>query len=175
MKRRAAGVLVIALAFAVGVLVPGATGARVHSAGPPAAPPNGVYTCDWIAVHPAEALQARVTCDPAVIAGTTALPVAPLNGLVQPMTVSTDVPVGARVGQGVFAWGNGGYTYYYTYNGKYSPADFTRYVKDDYGVNHYPQRDYDTSLHTVSFPSGFYYWGAQNHSDTPQQWHIVWG
>lgn len=179
MRRKSlASLLVVAAAIAVGVLVPHAAAgpaASVAASAPPPMPPNGVYTCDWIAAHPSAALQARVTCDPAVIAGAKALPIPPQGDVMQPMLTSTDVPVGARVGQGVFAWSDGGYTNYYEYYGKYSPADYTRYVKDEYGVNHYPQEEWDTSNHRVSFPTGFYFWGAQNHSATPQQWHVTWG
>ena len=61
-------------------------------------PPNGVYTCPWIATHPAAASLAQVTCDPSVFApaisssgfGASSSPTAPVSMESPRMLDSTD-------------------------------------------------------------------------------------
>jgi hypothetical protein len=139
----------------------------------PAFPPNGVYTCDWIAAHPAAAAAARVTCDPVVFsAGMSALdtmaPATPDANGCQPVPAG-----GGRVGKGVWAWLS---TYEYAnvwqWVGHYSPSWYTWYIKKTNGTTQVWGENYDTSAHSVGVPSNVYTWGAQNHSDTAQNWTV---
>src|SRR5689334_15172084 len=103
---------VAAAAVFVAIVAPGNPSAGYASS--TSLPPHGIYTCSWVASHPAAAADARVTCDPAVFfsaqpnaaeAGTAtglgdlAPPALPDANGCQP--VPND---GGRVGKGVYAW-----------------------------------------------------------------------
>lgn len=138
-------------------------------------PPNGVYTCDWIAAHPAAAAQAGVTCDPSIFfAAASARPAAggpPITPLSQGCVYLPSSPT--RAGQGVFAWSSYQYSTYWGWYGIYSPADYTWYVQTSGGTYAYGNV-YDTNSYYLGVPANIYRWGAQNHSSTAQQWFVCW-
>lgn len=152
--------------------------ASSSSAAAPATPPNGIYTCDWIAHNPAAAAQAHVTCDPAVFFAAMAAPPT-LAEIAAPQTslqVCPYVPNGYRVGKGVFAWSDYYSTTYWQWRGLYSPANYTWYIQGYDGLNYVHGDNYDTSWHEqTGLMSYTYRWGAQNHSDTAQQWQTCVG
>jgi len=166
--------------LALAAVVAGAICSKPASAAP-AESANGVITCAWIAHNPVTASRAQVTCDPAVFR---AAMTAPLGRVESPTVVTasgcsvpTDVPNGARVGQGVFAWSNYYNTTTFEWRGVYSPSDYTWYIQGINGINYLHGSDADTAWHD---PGGIlswytYRWGAQNHSSTAQQWKICIG
>jgi hypothetical protein len=159
--------LTISSLAAISIASPTATGAlRLTS------PPNGVYTCSWIASHPAAAAAARVTCDPTVFfaatsSSATETPVTPMNTDCQPVPNG-----GGRVGKGVFAWSTYQYAHIWQIKGNYSPSYYTWYVQKTNGVNYVYNVEFDTATHTVGVPNNIYRMGAQNHSETAQNWNV---
>lgn len=150
-----------------------------NAAAAPPAPPNGVYTCDWIAHNPAAAMEAHVTCDPATFFAALAAPPTTTEAAATPQTatqVCPYVPNGYRVGKGVFAWSDYYNTTYWQWRGIYSPANYTWYIQGLDGLNYVHGDNYDTSWHQQSGLLYYTYrWGAQNHSDTAQQWQTCVG
>src|SRR4051812_38759046 len=123
----------------LGTLVVGTASAAKPTAA--AFPPNGVYTCNWITLHPAAAAQAQVTCDPAAFSVTMSAP-APIAGpsvaiLASPDIIeSTDcwnIPEGGgSVSPGVFAWSSFEYSNWWTWNANNAPngpIDYTWYIQ----------------------------------------------
>lgn len=143
----------------------------------PSLPPNGVYTCGWIADHPDAAAQARVTCDLSTF--TAAVSASPVQfagpGPVSPLSVGCQyVPSSGSVGQGVYAWGTYQYSTYWGWYGFNSPADYTWYVQRSGAVTYTWGNVSDTNVHSVGVPANIYRWGAQNHSSTAQRWDVCW-
>lgn len=107
-----------------------------------ALPPNGVYTCDWIAGHPAAAAQAQVSCDPSVFFGAVSAPM-PIAGppammLASPNTIDSsdcwNIPEGGgSVGPGVYAWSSWEYANWWTWVANNAwpdgPIDYTWYIQ----------------------------------------------
>jgi len=166
---------IVALLAIAGVLAASVAVSTSAAAGRSAAfPPNGVYTCDWIAAHPAAASAARVTCDPAVFSAAMS---SPLSGAASPdsllSTGCQPVPNGGgNVGQGVFAWSTYEYAHVWQIKGNNSPSDYTWYVKKTDGTTQAWNTESDTATHTVGVPFNVYRMGAQNHSGTPQNWTV---
>lgn len=172
--------VLVAVAFALsGIAASGASAA-------PGGPPNGIFTCGWIAAHSAEALQDHVTCDPSVFYAAMAgkLPgdqaparrVAVHSSTKRAASSCPFVPNGNRVGQGVFAWSDYFYTTYFNYGGSYSPADYTWYIQLYPTTNVLHNEVYDTGWYQQpGLTYGDYRWGAQNHSSTAQEWQICEG
>lgn len=96
-------------------------------------PPNGVWTCGYIAKHPAEAAAAFVSCDqrgPVTVPG-----VAPVDASLSTLSPCGRVPASGGVSQGVYAWTQ---NYHYFNYFSYSPAViqlFTWYVQKQNGSN----------------------------------------
>lgn len=137
-------------------------------------PPNDIYTCDWIAAHPAAAIQAAVTCDPSVFfAASESLALATAPGAGPDANGCQPVPNnGSRVGQGVFAWSTYEYANDWVFYGNYSPADYTYYIQKTDGTNVVQQRITDVIAHEIGVQANIYRWGAQNHSSTAQSWEV---
>jgi hypothetical protein len=132
LSRRSHPILALFCACVVGLIATASSTARDASA----VPPNGVFTCKWIAAHPTAALQARVTCDPKTFAlATTGAP-----HMMQAQEVSTlsqgcaFVPNTGRVGQGVFAWTSYQYSNQWSWQGEWNPSDYTWYIKRTNGT-----------------------------------------
>ncbi|TML59864.1 MAG: hypothetical protein E6G22_12380, partial [Actinobacteria bacterium] len=73
---------------------------------PSGGPPGGVWTCDYIAAHPAAASAALVSCNGSVPAGATATssPLLPASGDFLDVPPCKYVPLGGgKVGTGVYA------------------------------------------------------------------------
>jgi hypothetical protein len=140
-------------------------------------PPDGIYTCSWIAGHPAAALAAGVTCDPLTFFTQMAAPVtAP-----QPVTVTPDatgchaLPAdGSRVGYGVYAWSAYEYSNWWQWNAQYGPANYEWYIQDTSGQNVLFHHEYDTAVHQRNTPGAANWrWGGHNVSrDTAENWWI---
>ena len=143
----------------------------------PASPPNGVYTCTWIAAHPLAASQARVSCDQSAFASGVPLTTAGIGaGSFAPDSIDATgcqyVPAAGTVGKGVFAWSTYEYANHWNYSGSNSPADYTWYLQHTDGSNYVSGNVFDTYVHETFVPANVYRWGAQNHSTTSQQWYV---
>jgi hypothetical protein len=156
--------------------------ACVASAASTTAPPNGVYTCSWIATHPAESLVARVTCDPTVFALatapdavatlTTGVP-GPTSGGVRPYSSAcTYIPNVGNIGQGVFGWSGYEYTNNFDFTPTYTPVTYTYYVQKSGGVAYTSGNEYDQYTHSVGLPTNIYRWGVQNRSSQANNWYL---
>jgi hypothetical protein len=146
-------------------------------------PPNGVYTCPWIATHPSEALAARVTCDATMFALVTApSPVARLTADVPETSTSagmtpdslgcTYVPNSGNIGQGVFGWTGYEYSNHWEFTPTYSPDTYTYYIQTSGGNPYTSGNEYDPYTHTVNVPANIYRWGVQNHSTQVNNWYV---
>jgi hypothetical protein len=117
-----------------------------------ALPPNGVYTCGWIATHPAAAARARVTCDASVFfsAMRQSPPIAGsvVTALASPDTIDStgcwDIPEdGSRISPGVYAWSSWEYANRWSWAAHYGPpVDYTWYIQKVW-ANHCPLRPLD--------------------------------
>lgn len=145
----------------------------------PLAPPNGLYTCDWIAQNLVTATEARVTCDPATFRAALTAPLTASEATAPPQTatqVCPYVPNGYRVGKGVFAWSDYYNTTYWQWRGLYSPANYTWYIQGINGLNYLNGTNIDTAWDSRGGLMYYTYrWGAQNHSTTAQQWQTCVG
>lgn len=155
------------LALWVGVL--SAAFLAATPAGAATSPPNGVYTCSWIAANPAAAAEARVGCGdlastPTRVSEPSASPLA--QGC-------QNVPASGSVGKGVFAWS----TYEYATSWAWSTnlggtVNYTWYIQQTTGVNYTHGDVFDNHLYQIGVPGNVYRWGAQNHSTSAQSWHV---
>jgi hypothetical protein len=170
MSRRFAASALGLVALIALVIVASATAATKHATA--SGPPNGVWTCRYIAAHPAQAAAASVSCSPrgpARARATRVLAFMPMTAL----SPCARVPVSGAVGRGVYAWGNFQYFNYFSY----SPAVieyFTWYVQKHDGTNVQWGSDYQTNSHPVNVGSNYYRWGAQNNGDYAQSWVWCW-
>lgn len=165
----------------VTVLAVGATlsmATRVHAAPPQGSitPPNDVYTCDWIARHPAAAAAAQVTCDPNARppAGSSVFssPIGASPASIEAQGCQWVPNGGAKVGQGVFAWSQFEYSNYWNYSVYAdSSPNYTWYLQRPDGTNYTHGTVTDFSVHNVGVPANNYRWGAQNHSAVPAHWY----
>jgi hypothetical protein len=144
-------------------------------------PPNGVYTCDWIAAHSAEALQAGVTCDAAVFFSAMSSPIAgPASAIVvSPNVIDSsdcwDVPEnGTRIGPGVFTWSSWEYSHYWNWYPYYGPPfDYTWYIQKPGPTTVKYDRVTDGGVHEWTLAaSNNYRWGAQNHTNPAQSFSV---
>lgn len=174
MSRRFAASALGFVAVIALVLVPSATAATKPARA--SGPPNGVWTCRYIAAHPAQAAAASVSCDPRGPVRARARARAPRVLAFTPLTALSPcarVPASGAVSRGVYAWGNFQYFNYFSY----SPAVleyFTYYVQKMNGTNVQWGTDYQTNSHPVSVGSNYYRWGAQNNGDYVQSWVWCW-
>jgi hypothetical protein len=138
-------------------------------------PPDGVYTCSWIADHRAAAKRAGVSCDPADFFSGQHVSAREPGSVTALSQGCTNVPVGGgRVGQGVFAWTTYQYSNKWGWYGRYSPAYYTYYLQKSGNVTYTWGQIFDTGSYILGAPSNIYRWGAQNHSSTPQSWYVCW-
>lgn len=131
-------------------------------------PKNGVWTCGYIATHPAEAAAALVSCDPR---GPVTVPGS--DPVFSPLTPCARAPASGDVSQGVFAWT--GYTYFNYFS--YSPGVvqlFTYYVQKQDGTNVQSGQDTQTNSHPVNVGANNYRLGAQNNGSHVQHWTFCW-
>lgn len=145
----------------------------------PATPPGGIYTCDWIAAHPAEAARAGVTCSPVpppVMPGADSTLVDPTSigrvasGPDSLLYTCFRLPSSGEVGQGVWAWSNGyPYTSYWDIN-SYFAHDYHWYIQNVGGTNVHVEHITDASIHSKSVGSNYHRTGAQNHASTAVHW-----
>jgi hypothetical protein len=141
---------------------------------PPGGPPGGVWTCAYIAAHPAEAAAALVSCDargPVTVPGVTPAVTSSVNAAATPCA---RVPASGDVSQGVFAWMQS-YPYFNYFS--YSPSVtqlFTYYVQKQNGQNVQSGQDTQTNSHPVSVGANYYRLGAQNNAPVFQHWVFCW-
>lgn len=162
----------------LGVLLVVAPGAGARGTG--STPPNGIYTCSWIAAHPAEALAARVTCDASMFLVATAPSALAVltDGLQAPLGATPDaygctyVPTSGNIGQGVFAWSGYEYANQWQFTPTYSPNTYTYYIQRTGGVTYTWGDIYDPYTHTVGVPANIYRWGVQNRSSQVNNWYV---
>jgi hypothetical protein len=170
MSRRFAASALGFVALIALVLVASATAATKQARA--SGPPHGVWTCGYIAAHPAQAAAASVSCSargPVRARGHRVLAFMPMTAL----SPCARVPASGAVGQGVFAWGNFQYYNYFSY----SPAVieyFTYYVQKQDGTNVQWGTDYQTNSHAVNVGANYYRWGAQNNAAYAQSWVWCW-
>jgi hypothetical protein len=172
--------------WTVGVLAIAAlvcTGAALAAGGPAAkrppsgGPPGNVWTCDYIAAHPAEAAAALVSCDGSVPAGATSTASSPLA----PTTLDTAdvapckyVPLGGGyVSPGVYAWSDLDYMNLYSY----APQTiqwFHYWVQKTDGTTIQQGDDNVANEHYTPGGYNYLYWGARNDGYTVQRWNYCW-
>lgn len=182
-SRRAAVLLLIAGSLIGMALV--STGSAVASKGP-LRPPGNVYTCPWIAEHPVEAAQARVSCDPGEFMKTGRPSLAQVFGSFSPLEDGSAWVPGPhdyeKIGQGVFSWTSYKYTnwwgwygwgpqtmsFYYTWYVQ-KPGNITKVygsINDWGGLNY----THDTGIITANN----HRWGVQNHTSGARNWALSW-
>lgn len=179
MTRLPLRVVLLAVVSVTGIL--GAT-TVARATATPSLPPNGVYTCAWIADHPADAASAGVTCSsqaPPIPPNSpstfpeTLNPIAAVAPLDQ--TVCGRLPAGTtRVGEGVFAWTQFYvYSNYWDING-YVAYNYTWYVQKTDGTNKFHELVTDAGIHGTppDLPANNYRAGAQNHASVPVYWVV---
>lgn len=161
--------LLIVLTIALVLAAPSTLGAQSATTKPPlqpggAQPPDGVYTCAWIADHAVEAAAARVSCDPT--------PPKRFNFGFAPDASGCQYLPGpnTKVGQGVFTWSTFEYANYWDINSIFA-ADYTWYVQKTDGTNVYSHPWTDTTVHSTRPAANTYRSGAQNHSVTPDRYY----
>lgn len=150
------------------------------------APPGNVYTCSWIAEHPAAAAAAGVTCDPAVFFMETG-PASQVGAAqiddgptltASPDSLCNHIPGGGvLVGKGVYAWSNYEYTDYWNFFGVQSPYNYEWYLQKLDGTNQYhgsysspPDPDPLHEKSNLGFTNRRF--GGHNLSSTAQEWYV---
>ena len=141
----------------------------------PLMPPGNVYTCPWIAAHPVEAAEARVSCDSGLFEEVGS-PTTALFGSFAPAGGPIWVPASGYVGQGVFAWSAYKYSNYWEWYAEASfPNDYTWYVQKPGDITKVFGRIFDDLPHNSGVISANNHrWGAQNHIDGPRRWRVSW-
>ncbi len=134
-------------------------------------PPNGIYTCDWIAANPAAAAQARVTCDPAVFFAwrSTQAPQRPFNSV-----GCQYVPASGKVGYMVYAWSTYEYSHDWRFTDLTAAPGYIWHLQITPGGTDYTGGGpyYDNFEHNSLDPLDTYRWGAQNLSRTSANWQL---
>lgn len=137
----------------------------------------GIYTCEWIANNPTAAAQARVTCSLSQFFAAAPLPAA----VVRPAGPTSIDATGCvfvpdfpnRVGPGVFAWSDYKYANDWTFYPEYGPpVDYTAYVQKLDGTNKISHEFNDFTHRNFHVPANNDRWGAQNHINPAQEWHV---
>lgn len=167
--------LVLLCGFVALVFVSTAPSLPIKARGP-LMPPGDVYTCPWIAAHPVEAAEARVSCDPRFFAEVGS-PTTALLGAFAPADSGTAwVPASGYVGQGVFAWTSYKYTNDWGWYAEASfPNDYTWYVQKPGDITKVYGRVFDDVPHNTGIiSSNNHRWGAQNHVNGPRRWSVTW-
>ena len=181
MYARITRVSVGALAIAALVCSSAALAAGGHAAKrpPSGGPPGGVWTCDYIAAHPAEAAAALVSCDGSIPAGASAGSVAssalsPTSGDFLDVPPCKYVPLGGGyVSPGVYAWSD----LHYLDTFSYSPQTiqwFHWWLERQDGSAAMQGDDNVTNSHTNPGGYNYFYWGARNDGTTVQRWYYCW-
>jgi len=143
-----------------------------HAASGGHLPPGGVYTCAWIAGHPADAAAASVSCDsqpPPIVPDGSGTSLARRNSLLpDSMEVCGSLPAGGgKVGKGVWAWTpEYHYSNYWDIGIATAAPYYTWYIQKVDGTNVYNQTVTDSAIHSHFLASNYYRGGAQNHSST---------
>jgi hypothetical protein len=163
--------------FADGLAVVSANAAVSQATAPWLAPDNQVFTCDWIAQHPAAAAHWLVSCDPAgpppsAVAVASAAP----SGGVGILANSCQWSPGGNqyASTNVFAWT----TYEYATNWDWfvhtnpanQPLAFHWYLQKTGGVGYLNGTESPPSSITV--PGQPYRWGAMNEGYYPTAWDV---
>ncbi|MEA2494888.1 MAG: hypothetical protein QOJ29_2799 [Thermoleophilaceae bacterium] len=151
-------------------------GAYGAGGGVRANPPNGIYTCDWIANHPTAAAAAGVSCSstPPPISAQDPMVILPASTFgrdtLDSGTYCFRLPTSGYVGKGVFAW-TAGYPYSQSWSIiGYVAYDYTWYVQNSGGTNVHVEAITDSYDHST-FPGWNYYReGAQNHANANVYW-----
>lgn len=144
---------------------------------PSGGPPGGVWTCDYIAAHQAEASAALVSCNGTVPAGATApssSPLGPTSGDYLDVPPCKYVPLGGgKVGTGVYAWSD----LHYLNQFSYAPDVvewFHWWLEKQDGTAVLQGDDNVANTHTNPGGYNYFYWGARNDGPTPQRWYYCW-
>jgi len=147
----------------------------------PLRPPGNVYTCPWIADHPVEAAQARVTCDPDAFMQTGLPTLALALGSFAPFDTGSAWVPGADqyVGQGVFAWTSYKYTNWWGWYAGYANPnthDYTWYIQKPGNITKAYGRVFNDGFYETppNFGANNHRWGAQNHVNAPRHWAVFW-
>ncbi len=171
--------LVVLAACAAGA----ALAAGVASADRAKLPPNGVYTCKWIAAHPLAAAQARVTCDASVFFAAMSSPISGPSAAILASPDSIDstgcwyIPAGARISPGVYAWSAWEYANDWSWFANFGPpVDYTWYIQKSGPVTLNFDRVTDLGHadhnHALRYPTGnVRRLGFQNWVYPTQQWY----
>lgn len=162
--------------FAAALLFLGFAAGTASARGPFLLPPDGVYTCAWIAENPTAAAAAQVTCDPAVFSARMASLSAPSGSEALMDSGSQYLPsASTRAGQGVFVWTSYKYVTSWSWYGIFGDPYYTWYIQKTGDQTYTYGPVIDTDVHQQGVPANIYRWGAQNHSSVPQRWFVVWG
>lgn len=146
-------------------------------------PPNGVFTCSWIAAHPAAATAFAVSCSPDMQnAGADPATVATIQGQIaralgRSLASQGDVrvPAAGAISHGVYAATSAQYSVRWGWTDASQSETFYWYVKrNDDSI-----RDSGFSLGggggTTNLGANNYHWQVYNDGADPQYWaHVLW-
>jgi hypothetical protein len=155
----------------------------VALAGPPtdtSIPPNGVYTCDWIASHPTAATLAGVSCNENMVnPGSTVSPEQVARATITHHGVSPfangcqRVPSSGSIGGGVYAETTFEYSNFWTWNAPSRGENYYWYIKHTDGSNQTWGYAFGTTGN-AGVPANVYQWKVQNETgNDPQYWDSV--
>jgi hypothetical protein len=168
--------LLVAAAFAAFAL-PAA--AAVPAGAPWLQPASGVFTCEWIAAHPAAAAHWLVGCgDTPVVASAIATPMTPLapGGFSTQATLCQWIPSATTyVGNGVFTWTTYEYATSWKWTGSTLPSGGTYYYHwylQTSGNVTYAHDQTTFGSGSVGGPGQPYRWGAQNQWVDAVHWQV---
>lgn len=143
-------------------------------------PADGVFTCDWIAAHPAAASHWLVSCgDVSANAASTTDPTsASINGGVTPFTTGCQwIPSSTTyIGMGVYAWTSYVTAGNWDWTGSTNPAGgpylYHWYLQKADGSNYAQHADTTVGSGSIGAPSASYRWGAQNEWNPAVHWQV---
>lgn len=178
-RSRRAAVLFLIAASLVGMALVSASAALGSKT--PLRPPDGVYTCSWIAEHLVEAAKARVSCDRREFIATGKPTLAFARGSFIPVETGDGWVPGPteneKVGKGVFAWTSYKYTNWWAwYAWVLGANDYTWYIQKPGNITKAYGRVFNDSLYFTppNFGANNHRWGAQNHYPGPRNWRVFW-
>lgn len=167
---------IVFAAVVTSVLVGTLVAAGTAAADPPAGtlkPPQGIFTCSWIAAHPAAAAAWNVSCSPVAPSGSPTV-TSSTGSSIQPIPLANGcqtIPgVGQYVGKGVYAWTTYEYANEWGWTPHYSGVLFTWYLQKTGNVT-YAWNTGD-SAGNINVPATNYRWGAQNNDPQPNNWNV---
>jgi hypothetical protein len=163
-------ILIVAVAaFFLTIFLGAASAARK-----PAYPPDGIYTCSWIAANPTAATLAGVSCSPDMVnRGSSISPqqAAQLEPNSAESIGMARVPSSGAIGQNVWAATSYEYTTAWSWNAGSQHETYTWYIKKTDDTTQKWGYGFDGGETTV--PANIYRWKVQNTGQHAQYWIVL--